>query len=159
MFSGCRSAVVLSCVVALWNTVASARDLRICADPNNLPFSNEGREGFENKIVELIAQDLGANVHYRWWAQRRGFIRNTVGAQLCDLIPGTIAGIPMLRTTAPYYRSSYVFISRPGTPEITSFDDPTLRTAKIGLRRSASISSAMMGSTFRPLTRWQVVAS
>jgi mxaJ protein len=133
MFSGCRSAVVLCFMLALWNTMATARELRICADPNNLPFSNERREGFENRIVELIAGDLGANVHYTWWAQRRGFIRNTVGAQLCDLIPGTIAGVSMLRTTAPYYRSSYVFVSRPGTPEITSFEDPTLRTAKIGV--------------------------
>jgi mxaJ protein len=133
MFSGCRSAVVLCFMLALWNTMATARELRICADPNNLPFSNERREGFENRIVELLAHDLGANVHYTWWAQRRGFIRNTLGAQLCDLIPGTIAGVSMLRTTAPYYRSSYVFVSRPDTPEITSFDDPTLRTAKIGV--------------------------
>jgi mxaJ protein len=133
MFSGCRSAVVLCFMLALWNTMATARELRICADPNNLPFSNERREGFENKIVELIAQDLSANVQYTWWAQRRGFIRNTLGAQLCDLIPGTIAGMPMLRSTAPYYRSSFVFVSRPGTPEIASLDDPTLRTAKIGV--------------------------
>src|SRR3954467_13007318 len=106
MFSGCRSAVVLSCVVALWNTVASARELRVCADPNNLPFSNEAREGFENKIVELIAQDLGATVSYTWWAQRRGFIRNTLKARECDLVAGTPAGMEMLRTTRPYYLST-----------------------------------------------------
>jgi len=112
---------------------ANARELRVCADPNNLPFSNERGDGFENKIVELVASDLDAKLRYTWWAQRRGFIRNTLDAQLCDLVAGTIAGLPTLRSTAPYYRSSYVFVSRPGNHEITSFDDPALRTAKIGI--------------------------
>ena len=133
MFSGCRSAFLGCCLLALWDVSASARELRVCADPNNLPFSNGRGDGFENKIVELVADDLDAQLHYTWWAQRRGFIRNTLGAHLCDLVAGTIAGLPMLRSTAPYYRSSYVFVSRPDNHEITSFDDPALRTAKVGI--------------------------
>ena len=60
--------------------------LRVCADPNNLPFSNERGEGFENKIAVLVARDLGADLRYTWWAQRRGFVRNTLGAGRCDLL-------------------------------------------------------------------------
>src|SRR5262249_26112940 len=60
------------------------RQLRVCADPNNLPFSNERLEGFENKLAELIAHDLNATLTYTWWAQRRGFIRNTLKAATCD---------------------------------------------------------------------------
>src|SRR3954451_23206856 len=133
MFSGCRSALLVCCLLVLWDMSANARELRVCADPNNLPFSNERGDGFENKIVELVASDLDAKLRYTWWAQRRGFIRNTLDAQLCDLVAGTITGLPMLRSTAPYYRSSYVFVSRPDNHEIMSFDDPALRTAKIGI--------------------------
>jgi mxaJ protein len=113
---------------------ASARELRVCADPNNLPFSNEAREGFENRIVDLIAEDLGASVTYTWWAQRRGFVRNTLKAGLCDLVPGTLSSMEMLRTTRPYYRSFYVFVTRADGPQVSSFDDPVLREAKVGVQ-------------------------
>jgi quinoprotein dehydrogenase-associated probable ABC transporter substrate-binding protein len=112
---------------------AYARELRVCADPNNLPFSNEAREGFENKVVDLIAQDLGATVAYTWWAQRRGFVRNTLKAGLCDLVPGTPSNIEMMRTTRPYYRSVYVFVTRADAPAVTSLDDPALREGKVGV--------------------------
>jgi mxaJ protein len=124
-------AVIFSLALA---RAASARELRVCADPNNLPFSNERGEGFENKIVELLAKDLQATVSYVWWAQRRGFIRNTLKAGLCDLVPGTPANLEMLRTTAPYYRSSYVFVSRKSGPDISSFDDPRLGELNIGVQ-------------------------
>jgi len=113
---------------------ASARELRVCADPNNLPFSNDSREGFENKIVEIVARELGATVSYVWWAQRRGFIRNTLKAGLCDVIPGTPHDLDMLQTTVPYYRSSYVFLTRSGGPQVTSFADPLLRKVKVGVQ-------------------------
>jgi mxaJ protein len=113
---------------------AYARELRVCADPNNLPFSNAAREGFENKIVEVLAKDLGAEVTYTWWAQRRGFVRNTLKAGLCDLVPGVPAATEMLRTTAPYYRSSYVFLTRDHGPKVASFDDPVLRDVAIGVQ-------------------------
>ena len=90
--------------------------MRVCADPNNLPFSNERGEGFENRIVTLLARELDATVSYTWWAQRRGFIRNTLQAGLCDLVPGVPYAFDMLRTTSPYYRSTYVFVTRAGRP-------------------------------------------
>jgi mxaJ protein len=114
---------------------AAARELRVCADPNNLPFTNEAGEGFENRIMEILAHDLGASLSYTWHAQRRGFVRETLKAGLCDIVPGTPKGMDMLRTTAPYYRSTYVFAARadrglhPG-----SFDDPVLQDLTIGVQ-------------------------
>ena len=110
------------------------RHLRVCADPNNLPFSNRDGRGFENRIVELIAADLGADVRYTWWAQRRGFVRNTLLAGACDLIPGVPARFDQVATTAPYYRSTYVFVTRRDLdPWIESIDDPRLRRLKVGV--------------------------
>jgi mxaJ protein len=117
----------------LLSTPADARDLRVCADPNNLPFSNEAQEGFENKLVELVAKDLGATVRYTWWAQRRGNVRETLNAGKCDLIPGVGSSLEMLGTTRPYYRSTYVAVTRPGL-DIASIDDERLPGLKIGVQ-------------------------
>ena len=109
--------------------------LRVCADPNNLPFSNDRGEGFENKIAELIAAELGAELKYTWWAQRRGFVRNTLKAGDCDLWPGVISGFELLATSRPYYRSTYVFVTREDRDlDIASFDDPRLRQLTIGVQ-------------------------
>lgn len=108
--------------------------LRVCADPNNLPFSNQRGEGFENRLAALIARELGRRVEYTWWAQRRGFVRNSLGSGVCDVIPGVPMGLEALVTTAPYYRSTYVFVSRPESgPPIESFDDPRLRRLAVGV--------------------------
>src|SRR4051794_1227852 len=80
---------------------AEARELRVCADPNNLPFSNDKDEGFENKIVDLIAHELKAEVTYTWHAQRRGFLRETLRDFRCDLVPGMPSNLEGVRTTAP----------------------------------------------------------
>jgi mxaJ protein len=133
MFSACRRALLIAAALIAAASNATGRDLRVCADPNNMPLSNNREEGLENKIVELIAQELGATVQYTWWAQRRGFARNTLNAGACDLVAGTAKGVDMLRTTAPYYRSTYVFVSRPDLAPIESLDDPRLRTLKIGV--------------------------
>jgi len=107
---------------------------RVCADPNNLPFSNDRREGFENRIAELIARDLGQHVEYTWWPQRRGFVRNTLNAGSCDVILGVPEHYDMVRTTQPYYRSTYVFVSRRDRRlDIRSLDDPVLRSLRIGV--------------------------
>src|SRR5215207_3066552 len=88
--------------VAALLTAASARGprprpvLRVCADPNNLPFSNRRGEGFENRLAELIARDLGARVEYTWWAQRRGYVRNTLRSGKCDLWPGVASQVEMV---------------------------------------------------------------
>ena len=113
-----------------------ARELRVCADPNNLPFSNRAGEGFENKVVELLAHDLNSTVRYTWWAQRRGAIRNTLDAGDCDVIPGIVSGMERLATTRPYYRSGYVFVTRDDAAlrDLASFDDPRLHDATIGLQ-------------------------
>ncbi|MFL5333375.1 MAG: substrate-binding domain-containing protein [Geminicoccaceae bacterium] len=137
MCSACRNVGSLLGLLALILLAslrpAAARELRVCADPNNLPFSNERQEGFENRIVALLARELNADVVYTWWAQRRGFIRNTLQAGLCDLVPGVPYAFDMLRTTDPYYRSTYVFVTRAGGPEISSFDDARLRDLRIGV--------------------------
>src|SRR3954467_2835488 len=111
------------------------RVLRITADPNNLPFSNERGEGFENKIAELVARDLDANIEYSWRAQRRGFFRETLKENRCDLVLGVPAHFDMALTTTPYYRSSYVFVYRTDRKmNIRSLDDPILRELKIGIQ-------------------------
>jgi quinoprotein dehydrogenase-associated probable ABC transporter substrate-binding protein len=111
------------------------RVLRVTSDPNNLPFSNEKREGFENKIAELIAKELGAELRYSWRAQRRGFFRETLKEDRADLVLGVPAHFDMALTTAPYYRSSYVFVYRKDRDLcIQSLDDPALHKLTIGVQ-------------------------
>jgi quinoprotein dehydrogenase-associated probable ABC transporter substrate-binding protein len=115
--------------------MASERQLRVCADPNNLPFSNQRLEGFENRIAELIAQELHATVQYTWWAQRRGFFRNTLKAGACDVVLGVPHNFELALTTSPYYRSTYVFVYRKHRGlTIRSFDDPLLHQVKVGVQ-------------------------
>ena len=107
---------------------------RVCADPNNLPFSNREGEGFENRIAALIARDLGAKVEYYWFPQRRGFVRNTLKAKRCDVVMGVPAEYEMTANTRPYYRSTYVFVSRADRAlGVHSFDDPALRRLRVGV--------------------------
>ena len=109
--------------------------LRVCADPNNLPFSNDRREGFENKLAAMLADDAGMELHYTWWAQRRGFIRNTLNAGECDVVMGVPASFDMALTTRPYYRSSYVFVTRSDRGHaIRSLDDPRLKRLRLGVQ-------------------------
>jgi mxaJ protein len=111
------------------------RVLRITADPNNLPFSNQRREGFENRIADLIALELDANIEYSWRAQRRGFFRETLKEDRADLVLGVPAHFEMALTTTPYYRSSYVFVYRKDRNlGLHSLDDPALHKLKIGVQ-------------------------
>jgi quinoprotein dehydrogenase-associated probable ABC transporter substrate-binding protein len=112
---------------------ASPADLRVCSDPNNLPFSNERGEGFENRIAELVGQELGRNIVYVWRPQRRGFLRAGLNAGLCDLVVGT-PKLDALLATAPYYRSTYVFVTRADRGiDVRSLKDPRLRELKVGV--------------------------
>jgi len=123
------------CLLGCGSAPRPTRQLRVCADPNNLPFSNQRREGFENRIAELIAADLGAKVAYTWWPQRRGFLRNTLSARTCDVVMGMPFGAERVLTTAPYYRSTYVFVYRKDHHlSVRSLDDSALRTLKIGVQ-------------------------
>jgi quinoprotein dehydrogenase-associated probable ABC transporter substrate-binding protein len=113
---------------------AAPRVLRVCSDPNNLPFSNEKGEGFENKIAALLARRMGATLAYTWAPQRRGFVRTTLNAGECDLVMGVPSVYDPVRTTAPYYRSTYVFVTRArGGPRVRSLADTVLRRVKVGI--------------------------
>ena len=111
-----------------------AQALRVCANPDNLPFSNIKQEGFENRIAKLIAAELRVPIAYTWHSQRRAFLRRTLNADRCDLVMGAPVGLQRLVTTKPYYRSTYVFVTRDDRKlGIRSFDDAALKPLKIGL--------------------------
>jgi len=128
-------AVCLACANA---SFAQAKQFRVCADPENMPASNQKQEGFENKIAQLIATELGEPLRYIWWGQRRGFIRNTMNATLeegrCDVVIAVPKEYDLVRTTKPYFRSTYVFVyPKDKGPQIKSLDDPALKKVKIGV--------------------------
>jgi mxaJ protein len=109
--------------------------LVVCADPNNLPFSDHHEAGFENKLAQLLARELHTDVKYEWWAQRRGFARQTLNESRCDLWPGVAAGLQSMATSAPYYTSTYVFVTRESQSLAhLSLDDPRLRELRIGVQ-------------------------
>jgi quinoprotein dehydrogenase-associated probable ABC transporter substrate-binding protein len=122
-------------ILATFSTVMfAATPLRVCSDPNNLPFSNDHLQGFENQIASLIAEDLGMQLTYFWFPQREAFFKKTLNAGVCDVVMGVPSGFDEAATTRPYYRSSYVFITRHDRNlHIASLDDPHLRTLKIGV--------------------------
>src|SRR4051812_29153442 len=128
--------IALGFLVGLATTAAAAsdRELRVCADPNNLPFSNSAEAGFENRLAAMVAEHFGLQVSYTWWAQRRGFIRNTLKAGKCDVVMGVPSGYDLVETTRPYYRSSYVFVTRQDQHlELSSLLDPRLHHLVIGV--------------------------
>lgn len=106
------AAVLLVAPIACTPRAPDTPALRVCADPNNLPFSNRAGEGLENALVALLADELGLRVEYTWWAQRRGYVRQTLGAGICDVIPGIVASSERVLATRPYYRPTYVFATR-----------------------------------------------
>ena len=136
MSSVCRSLGALLAIVALWASAPIALSpLRVCADPNNMPFSNERGEGFENRIATLVARDVHRPLEYFWLPQRRGFLRNSLNAGRCDVVIGVPAQYGLLQPTRSYYRSAYVFVSRRDHHlQIDSFDAPSLRSLTIGIQ-------------------------
>lgn len=138
-----RLALTLSAIFAILAAFAALallaapprRELRVCADPNNLPYSNRKLEGFENRLAEMVAKDLHATVRYTWWPQHRGFIRNTLKAGKCDVLLGLPESVELAQTTRPYYRSTYVFVYRRDRGiALSSLDDPALRTLRVGVQ-------------------------
>ena len=129
-----RAAIVLLAALLL-GSCDRERTLTACADPNNLPFSNRAGQGFENKFAELIAADLHAKLHYVWWAQRRGYVRNTLNEAKCDFWPGIGSNVEMAATSRPYYRSTYLFVTRASDKlDRLTLDDPRLRKLRIGVQ-------------------------
>jgi mxaJ protein len=111
---------------------ADERVVRFCVDPDNLPYSNQDGRGFEVRLAGIIAAEMGARAELVWFPLRRAFVRKTLGAGLCDVIPGVPAGFERVLSTHPYYRSSYAFVSRRSGP--ASFDDPRLHRMRIGVQ-------------------------
>lgn len=129
VFAACLTFTLLAC------DRTPARLLRVCADPNNLPFSDSTGAGFENRLASLVANEMHSKVAYTWWAQRRGFVRNTLNAQQCDVVMGVPTSFELTGVTRPYYRSSYVFVTRRDRPwQIRSFDDSLLRRLTVGVQ-------------------------
>jgi mxaJ protein len=137
------SFVVLGSIWAL-PPVASAQGLRpniakpgvirVCADPDNMPLSNQRGEGFEQKIAELLAKEWKAKVEYAWWPVRRGFFARALNGRYCDVAIQAPAGFDMAGVTRPYFRSGYVFVTRKDSGlDIKSLADPRLKKLKIGV--------------------------
>jgi quinoprotein dehydrogenase-associated probable ABC transporter substrate-binding protein len=128
-------AVAMSALACTAIAAEPARVLAVCADPSNLPFSNERGEGFENRIASLLAEELHATVNYTWNMQRRSFLRRTLKAGACDVVIGLPTGMQGVAQSRPYYGSSYAFVTPShGGTQVTSFDDPALRRLRIGLQ-------------------------
>jgi mxaJ protein len=126
--------VVLSAAAIAALPGSAKGPLRVCADPENPPFSTRDQAGFENRIAALVAQALDTTVSYYWWPQRRGFIRNTLDAHACDVVIGVPADTDGVLTTAPYYRAGYVFAYRADrVRDLRSYDDPRLPELQVGL--------------------------
>jgi quinoprotein dehydrogenase-associated probable ABC transporter substrate-binding protein len=121
-------------VVAQTGGIVDRNELKVCADPSNLPFSDEKKEGFENKIAELIGAELGLKVDYAWFPQVIGFVRNTLRAHLCDLVMGTVAGDEIMQTTNPYYFTTYVMFYRSDKGlTVAGPEDPRLANLHLGV--------------------------
>ena len=109
--------------------------LRVCADPRNLPFSNEKGEGFENKLAEFFATKLQKKIDYMYFPQATGFVRMTLGAHRCDVIMGFPQGDDLVQGTNPYYRTAYALVSKPnsGLDDVTTLEDARLKGKHIGI--------------------------
>ena len=124
--------------------VPQDNEFKVCADPNNMPYSNSNSEGFENKIAEVIAADLGKELSFQFWPDRFGFIRNTIKANRCDVIIGTNTTYDALNTTKPYYRAGHVWIYRKDSGyKINDWNSPDLRKGVIGIVDKSPVSVAL----------------
>ncbi|MET0347760.1 MAG: quinoprotein dehydrogenase-associated putative ABC transporter substrate-binding protein [Methyloceanibacter sp.] len=120
--------------------------LRVCADPDNMPFSNAEGQGFENKLAELIAEKLDARLEYSWFAEESGYVPNTMGRGACDLVMGYAQGTGLIEDTNPYYYTSYVLIYREDDSSLAgveSLADPRLKGKRIGFFARTPPSSVL----------------
>jgi mxaJ protein len=127
-----KIAIFIFCAQLL---VVAAEPLKVCTDPDNLPFSNRHAQGFDNKIAELLGSELGRPVQFVWQRAGRGFVRENLNKGICDALVGVPVQFRPVLTTVPYYSSSYVFVTRKSNaPKLESFDDPRLKKMKIGVQ-------------------------
>ncbi len=136
MSSLCRNLSWLALLLSVCLPMLAERPLlRICTDPDNLPYSNRQLQGFDNKIASLLAKEMGRRPVFIWARPRRGFLREEFNKNTCDLLTGVPVGMKGVLTTRPYYRSTYVFVTRQQDGlAISSFDDPRLANRRIGLQ-------------------------
>ena len=128
------SVLLLVCGLAGAASGGQGEPIRVCADPNNLPYSNHDLQGFENKIAEVIGQELGASLSYFWWPAQMGLIRHTLQVDQCDVLISIPKGYDPVLWTKPYYRSTYVLASRIDRKlGLRSLDDPALKGLRIGV--------------------------
>ena len=114
--------------------VADDSEFKVCADPENMPYSNNKQEGFEDKIAEVLAKDLGKKLAFTYAYSRQGFYRNTLGANRCDVVMGTNSDSDLMRTSKPYYRAGHVYVWRKESNfNITDWSSPDLRKGFIGV--------------------------
>lgn len=114
--------------------VEDPTEFKVCADPDNMPYSNSKQEGFEDKIAEVLAKELGKKLSYQYAYYRQGFLRNTLNANRCDYVMSTTSDNDSMRTSVPYYRSGYVFVYRKSSGyNITDWNSPDLRKGIIGI--------------------------
>src|SRR6185312_1721131 len=129
-----RRISVFAAALMLAPFAAQAGTLRVCSEPNNLPFSNKAGQGFENKIADIVARDMGDRVEYTWALQNDRFITHTLDAHKCDVMMGVSVGMDSVETTQHYYASTYVFVSRKKDDlAVASLADPRLHKLKIGV--------------------------
>ena len=114
--------------------VEDPTEFKVCADPDNMPYSNSKQEGFEDKIAAVLAQELGKKLSFQYAYYRQGFLRNTLNANRCDYVMSTTSDNDSMRTSVPYYRSGFVFVYRKSSGyNITDWDAPDLRKGIIGI--------------------------
>jgi mxaJ protein len=141
MTTGLAAALAVSCVLSggAWADPAPAATpshvLRVCGDPNNLPFSNDKLQGIENKIATVVAVDLGMTVAYTWWPHQRGVVKRVLNTGVCDVMLGIPKGYDLVLWTRPYYRTGYVIAYRKDHGiKVSSLDDPQMKTLKVGVQ-------------------------
>jgi mxaJ protein len=143
IFTSLTAAIVVY-TVAFGNVATQTKTLRVCGDPDNMPFSNDKLEGLENKIAAVVGAELGADVSYAWWPHQRGLVRNTIDAGTCDVIFGVPEGLDFVLWTKPYYHSSYVLAYRKGAGySLASLDAPELKRLRIGVYLNTPVEESL----------------
>jgi mxaJ protein len=138
------AAALVAWALLAGTALTQSKELRVCGDPENLPFSNQKLEGFENRIASVIAADLGAAPAYVWWPHQRGLVKNTLGAGTCDVIFGIPEGLDSVQWTKPYYRSTYVIAYRKdGGRRIANLDAPELKQLRIGVYTNTPVEESL----------------